>query len=82
MVLASHHADLAPMASTLVSDSSRLHVTTQEVAIHMNASVARILLMLGAAIVIGEAAAVSAKKLLEARASHRSTVNEDGEPVD
>lgn len=70
------------MASSPVTDASPLHVTTQEVAIHMNVSATRILLMLGAAILIGEAAAGSAKKLLEAWASHRSTVNEDGEPVD
>ena len=70
------------MASTPVTDTSRLHVSTQEVAIHMIASAARILLMLGTAILIGEVAAGPAKKLLVARASHRSTVNEDGEPVD
>ncbi|WP_254994044.1 hypothetical protein [Cyanobium sp. Aljojuca 7D2] len=43
---------------------------------------ARILLMLGTAILIGEVAAGPAKKLLEARASHRLSVNEDGEPAD
>jgi hypothetical protein len=70
------------MAHTPVPESSRLPVTTQDVAIHMITSAARILLMLGTAILIGEAAAGPAKKLLEARAHHRRTVNEDGEPVD
>ena len=62
--------------------SSRPDVTTQDAAIHMIASAARILLMLGTAILIGEVAAGPARKLLEARANHRRTVNEDGEPVD
>ena len=70
------------MAHTADTDSSRFHVTTQDVAIHMIASAARILLMLGTAILIGEVAAGPAKKLLEARAHHRRTVNEDGEPLD
>jgi hypothetical protein len=48
----------------------------------MIAAAARILLMLGTAILIGEVAAGPAKKLLEARASHRLSVNEDGEPAD
>jgi hypothetical protein len=56
--------------------------TTQEVAIHMIAAAARILLMLGTAILIGEVAAGPAKKLLEARANHRQSINEDGEPRD
>jgi hypothetical protein len=70
------------MASTPVTDPPRLHVTTQEVAIHMIASAARILLMLGTAILIGEVAAGPAKKLLEARTHPRRTINEDGEPTD
>jgi hypothetical protein len=70
------------MAHTADSNSSPFHVTTQDVAIQMIASVARILLMVGTAILIGEVAAGPAKKLLAARAHHRRTVNEDGEPVD
>jgi hypothetical protein len=70
------------MAHTADSNSSPFHVTTQDVALHMFASVARILLMLGTAILIGEMAAGPAKKLLEARTHHRHTVNEDGEPID
>ena len=70
------------MAHTTTSGSAPLHATSQEVAIHMIAAAARILLMLGTAILIGEVAAGPAKKLLEARASHRLSVNEDGEPAD
>jgi hypothetical protein len=70
------------MAHTADTNSSPFHVTTQDVAIHMFASVARILLMLGTVILIGEMASGPAKKLLAARAHPRRTVNEDGEPVD
>jgi hypothetical protein len=48
----------------------------------MIAAAARILLMLGTAILIGEVAAGPARKLLEARANHRQSINEDGEPRD
>jgi len=62
---------------------TRMTHSTQEVAVHMIATAARILLMLGSAILIGEVAAGPAKKLLEARGHHmRATSNEDGEPVD
>jgi len=70
------------MAHTTAASSSRLHGTTQDAAIHMIATAARILLMLGTAILIGEVAAGPARKLLEARTSHRRSVNEDGEPAD
>jgi hypothetical protein len=70
------------MAQTTTPAPTPLHASTQEVAIHMIAAAARILLMLGTAILIGEVAAGPAKKLLEARASHRLSVNEDGEPAD
>jgi hypothetical protein len=59
-----------------------LQPPTQEVAIHMIAAAARILLMLGTAILIGEVAAGPTKRLLQARANHRRNVNEDGEPSD
>ena len=62
---------------------TRMTHSTQEVAVHMIAAAARILLMLGTAILIGEVAAGPAKKLLEARSNHqRGSSNEDGEPVD
>jgi CO dehydrogenase/acetyl-CoA synthase epsilon subunit len=53
----------------------------QEVAIHMIASAARILLMLGTALLVGEMVAGPARKLLEKR-HNRKSVNEDGEPAD
>jgi len=70
------------MAHTTTPASTQLHATTQDVAIHMIAAAARILLMLGTAILIGEVAAGPARKLLDARASRRLSVNEDGEPAD
>lgn len=70
------------MAHSTPSASPRYHVSTQDAAIHMIAAAARILLMLGSAVLIGELAAAPARKLLEARANHRLSVNEDGEPAD
>lgn len=67
---------------TTTSASGTLHPSRQDVAIHMIAAAARILLMLGTAILIGEVAAGPARKLLDARASRRLSVNEDGEPAD
>jgi len=66
----------------MAHSTSPLHPPSQEVAIHMIAAAARILLMLGTAILIGEVAAGPAKKLLEARAHQRRCSNEDGEPSD
>ena len=70
------------MGHTTTSGSASSQATTQDVAIHMIAAAARILLMLGTAILIGEVAAGPAKKLLEARTHHRLSINEDGEPAD
>jgi len=70
------------MTHTTTNTASRAQHGTQEVAIHMIAAAARILLMLGTAILIGEVAAGPAKKLLDARANHRQSINEDGEPRD
>lgn len=53
----------------------------QEAAIHLIASAARILLMLGTAVLVGEVAAGPARKLLQAR-HKRQVVNEDNEPAD
>lgn len=61
---------------------SHPHTATQEVAIHMIAAAARILLMLGTAILVGEVAAGPGRRLLQARGSQRHIVNEDGEPAD
>ena len=70
------------MAHSTTTDSTRLHPSTQDIAIHMIAAAARILLMLGTAILIGEVAAGPAKKLLESRTNQRQCINEDGEPRD
>jgi hypothetical protein len=70
------------MTHATANDASRLHPSTQEVAVHMIAAAARILLILGTAILVGEVAAGPAKTLLESRANHRQSVNEDGEPRD
>lgn len=61
---------------------SHQHSSTQEVAVHMIAAAARILLMLGTAILVGEVAAGPARKLIQARTSHRNSSNENGEPND
>ncbi len=67
------------MAQTRMAPAAH---STQEVAVHMIAAAARILLMLGTAILIGEVAAGPARKLLEARNNQRVSSNEDGEPSD
>lgn len=53
----------------------------QEAAIHLIASAARILLMLGTAILVGEVAAGPVRKRLAARLE-RQVVTEDNEPAD
>lgn len=70
------------MVQARTNTASTPHSTTQEVAVHMIAAAARILLMLGTAILIGEVAAGPAKKLIESRTNHRASGNEDGEPCD
>ena len=61
---------------------SHQHSPTQEAALHMITAAARILLMLGTAILVGEVAAGPARKLIQARSAHRNSSNEDGEPND
>jgi len=62
-------ASAAPTMTHASNVPANSHPTNgaQEVAIHMIASAARILLMLGTAILIGEVAAGPARKLLEQR---------------
>lgn len=48
----------------------------------MIAAAARILLMLGTAVLIGEVAAGPTRKLIEERRHRRNCGNEDGEPND
>ncbi len=70
------------MKQATMSETSRSQVATQDVALHMITAAAKILLMLGTAILIGEVATGPARKLLDARSNHRRSVNEDGEPSD
>lgn len=70
------------MAQARSTTPSTHHSSTQEVAVHMIAAAARILLMLGTAILIGEVAAGPAKRLIESRTHQRASANEDGEPSD
>lgn len=58
------------------------HSSAQDVALHMIAAAARILLMLGTAVLIGEVAAGPTRKLIEERRHRRNCGNEDGEPND
>ena len=70
------------MAHPSASAHGQQHSSTQEVAVHMIAAAAKILLMLGTAILVGEVAAGPARRLLEARGHHHNSINEDGEPSD
>lgn len=47
--------------------SSHEALSTQEIALHMIASAARVLLMIGTAVLVGEVAAGPARRLLAAR---------------
>ena len=74
------------MAPATATRSPHLHATSQELAIHMIAAAARILLMVGTAILVGEVAAGPGRKWLQARGNHPLSGNhpvignEDGEP--
>lgn len=74
--------DTLVMAHATATRSTSLHATSQEMAIHMIAAAARILLMVGTAILVGEVAAGPGRKLLQARANQQASGNEDGEPND
>lgn len=60
---------------------SRHHGEVETMAIHLIASAARILLMLGTAVLVGEVVSGPARKMLEARRERR-VVTEDNEPAD
>ena len=66
----------------MAQTTTRANHQTQEMAIQMITAAARILLMLGTAVLIGEVAAGPARRLLDARGNHRKSINEDGEPAD
>jgi len=72
----------SPMTTPSPTGHAHEHSSAQDVALHMIAAAARILLMLGTAILIGEVAAGPAHKLLEDRGHRRPCGNEDGEPND
>lgn len=59
------------MAHSPSSASPQLNHSSQDVAIHMISAAARILLMLGTAILVGEVAAGPAKRLIEGRRHQR-----------
>ena len=76
------------MAQSTAQNAHQEMVSTQEIALHMIASAARVLLMIGTAVLVGEVAAGPARRLIAARRhSHdhpESPVAEDssstGEP--
>ncbi len=68
-------------AMTHATQQDHVHSDLQAVAIHLIASAARILLMLGTAVLVGEVAAGPGRKLLKAH-RERQVVTEDNEPAD
>lgn len=50
-------------------------ISTQEIALHMIASAARVLLMIGTAVLVGEVAAGPARRLLTARRKPSQSVD-------
>ena len=53
-------------------ESNHAVFTTQEIALHMMASAARVLLMVGTAVLLGELAAGPARRLIAARHQDRA----------
>ena len=58
------------MAQTTTPNARHDMVSTQEIALHMIASAARVLLMIGTAVLVGEVAAGPARRLIAARKNH------------
>jgi hypothetical protein len=58
------------MTHTTAPEASHEVLSTQEIALHMIASAARILLMIGTAVLVGEVAAGPTRRLLAARRKH------------
>ena len=58
------------MTHTTPQDAHHEVVSTQEIALHMIASAARVLLMIGTAVLVGEVAAGPARRLIAARKNH------------
>ena len=75
-------AEVLPMARSHLHLHDLRHSAAQETALHMITMAARALLMIGTAILVGEAVAGPGKKLLEGRLHRPMVSNEDGEPAD
>ena len=58
------------MAQTTTPNARQDMVSTQEIALHMIASAARVLLMIGTAVLVGEVAAGPTRRLIAARRHH------------
>lgn len=58
------------MTQATPTDVSHEVLSTQEIALHMIASAARVLLMIGTAVLVGEVAAGPARRLIAARRHH------------
>ncbi len=69
------------MAMSHATRHEHVHSDLQEMAIHLIASAAKILLMLGTAVLVGEVASGQGRKLLKAT-RERQVVTEDNEPAD
>lgn len=66
------------MMSNTKQEPSHEVFTTQEIALHMIASAARVLLMIGTAVLVGEVAAGPARRLMVAcRQNHASEASAD-----
>ncbi len=61
------------MMSNTKQEPSHEVFTTQEIALHMIASAARVLLMIGTAVLVGEVAAGPARRLMAARRQNHAS---------
>ena len=59
------------MTHTTAQSTHHEVLSTQEIALHMIASAARVLLMIGTAVLVGEVAAGPARRLITARQHHQ-----------
>jgi hypothetical protein len=58
------------MTHTTAQNAHHEVLSTQEIALHMIASAARVLLMIGTAVLVGEVAAGPARRLIASRKNH------------
>ena len=66
------------MTHNTTSTASHEVLSTQEMALHMIASAARVLLMIGTAVLVGEEAAGPARRLIAARRNTHGTETAPG----